>query len=50
MGALPKRKISTRRKGKRRATKKAALPNFVKCKFCGAKKLPHVACPDCGKY
>jgi len=50
MGALPKRKISTRRKGKRRQAIKLSLPKLVKCKKCGQKKLPHVVCRNCGNY
>jgi len=42
MGALPKRRISTRRKGKRRASQKLKLPQLVVCKKCEEKKLPHV--------
>ncbi|MFC1711989.1 50S ribosomal protein L32 [Patescibacteria group bacterium] len=50
MGALPKRKISKRRKGKRRAAIKLKLPNLVKCPKCGKLKKTHVTCPNCGKY
>ncbi len=50
MGALPKRKISTRRKGKRRAAQKLTLPTLVVCQKCGEKKLPHMICQNCGTY
>lgn len=50
MTPLPKRKTSTRRKGKRRAAIKIKLPNLIKCPHCGALKLPHSACPKCKKY
>jgi ribosomal protein L32 len=49
MGALPKRRISTQRKGKRRKTKNVSLLNLINCPNCSAKKLPHVRCPECGK-
>jgi large subunit ribosomal protein L32 len=50
MGALPKRKISTARKGRRRHSIKLKLATLVKCSFCGKFKKPHFACPHCGKY
>jgi large subunit ribosomal protein L32 len=50
MGALPKRRISTRRKGKRRAVKKISLPKLIKCHKCNKKRLPHQVCPNCGAY
>lgn len=48
MGALPKRKISTARKGRRRAKKKLSQPNLVECSKCGHLRRPHHACPQCG--
>jgi len=48
--ALPKRRISTRRKGKRRAAIKLARPTLVRCPSCGEPKKPHQICPSCGKY
>lgn len=50
MGALPKRKPSTRRQGKRRASLKANLPSVSLCPRCGTEKLAHFACPECGHY
>jgi large subunit ribosomal protein L32 len=50
MGALPKRKVSKQRKGKRRATIKLKLFNLVTCPNCGKKKRPHEVCPNCGYY
>ncbi len=50
MGALPKRKISTRRKGKRRATKNQPVPKLVTCSNCGQQKKSHQVCPSCGYY
>lgn len=50
MPPLPKRKISSRRQGKRRAAQKIKLPNLVPCPFCGQLKKPHYACPNCQNY
>ena len=50
MGALPKRKISTRRKGKRRINHKVVHANTIKCSQCSADRLSHQACPECGFY
>lgn len=52
MAALPKRRISTRRQGKRRADprNKLKLPKIIKCSHCQQPKLPHVLCPNCQKY
>ncbi|MFO0703559.1 MAG: 50S ribosomal protein L32 [Patescibacteria group bacterium] len=49
MTPLPKRKFSTMRSGRRKATRLNELPNLVICKNCGAKKLPHIVCKACGK-
>lgn len=51
MGALPKRRISTRRKGKRRAdvSKKLKLPRLSKCPHCGQPKIYRQLCPNCQK-
>jgi len=50
MGALPKRKPSTRRQGKRRATHTLKLPALVSCPKCNEPKRPHEVCPNCGYY
>lgn len=50
MGALPKRKPSTRRQGKRRAIHKIKLPALVVCQNCNKLKRPHEVCPHCGHY
>jgi large subunit ribosomal protein L32 len=50
MTPLPKRKISTRRKGKRRASINIKLPHLGKCDHCGKMKKAHVVCPSCGFY
>jgi large subunit ribosomal protein L32 len=48
--AVPKRKHSTGRKGRRRAAIRLDLPALVACPHCGQKKFSHVACPHCGQY
>lgn len=50
MGPLPKRKISRRRKGNRRAHDALTLRHLVKCENCDAYKPAHQVCPECGKY
>jgi len=48
--ALPKRKISKSKRGKRRTHQKLVAPNVVKCPQCGDPKLSHNMCPGCGTY
>jgi len=48
--AVPKRKVSKSKRDSRRANWKIALPGMVKCPQCGAFKLPHRACSECGTY
>lgn len=50
MTPLPKRRLSTRRQGKRRASLKLTLAGLVKCPQCGTFRLPHRVCPNCGYY
>ncbi|HKZ35718.1 MAG TPA: 50S ribosomal protein L32 [Patescibacteria group bacterium] len=50
MPPQPKRKISRRRKGKRRAAIRLKLATLVTCAHCGQKKQPHQLCPNCGQY
>ncbi|MGB9706999.1 MAG: 50S ribosomal protein L32 [Microgenomates group bacterium] len=47
MPPLPKRKISSRRQGKRRAAKNLKLPTLIPCPKCGQLKKPHQECPYC---
>jgi len=49
MGALPKKKHTVHRQGKRRADIKLAIPSMVKCSACGATKITHHQCSACGK-
>ena len=45
----PKRKLSKGRRDRRRAHDALQPVHLVKCKQCGSMRLPHHACPDCGK-
>ncbi len=47
--AVPKKRTSKSRKGMRRSHHRALKPTVVYCE-CGAPKLPHSVCPECGKY
>jgi len=48
--AVPKRKMSRSNTRHRRSQWKAVAPSLVTCAnpACGAKHLPHRACPQCG--
>lgn len=46
----PKRKISKTRRDKRRTHYKATAQTTGSCPQCGAAKLSHAACPECGYY
>lgn len=48
--AVPKRKVSKSKRGKRRAHKKAIPPNLSLCPKCNEPRLPHHVCPRCGTY
>ncbi|MCH8821597.1 50S ribosomal protein L32 [Patescibacteria group bacterium] len=50
MGALPKKRISTARQGKRRASKGYLMPNLTVCQNCKTPITAHTACPNCGTY
>lgn len=50
MGALPKRRISSRRRRNRRSHLKLHVPQLVACPQCGAPKRPHHVCLACGTY
>lgn len=52
MGALPKRKISHRRRGNRRAQtfRAPGLPVLVSCPECGEPVRPYHVCAKCGTY
>ncbi|MGI5850610.1 MAG: 50S ribosomal protein L32 [Clostridiales bacterium] len=48
--AVPKRKTSKARRDKRRANWKASMPGLTECPQCGAVKLSHRVCKECGFY
>ncbi len=48
--AHPKSRISKQRKRKRRTHYKITAPNVVSCGSCGAPKLRHHICSECGTY
>ena len=49
--AEPKRKHSKARRDTRRNSHwKMTLPSIVKCPQCGAARLPHRMCKECGYY
>ena len=48
--AHPKSRISKQRKRKRRTHYKLEAPNVTSCQNCGAHKLRHTICPECGHY
>jgi large subunit ribosomal protein L32 len=49
--AEPKRKHSKARRDTRRNSHwKMELPALVKCPECGAARLPHRMCGECGNY
>ncbi len=50
MGALPKRKISKARRGKRRSHHSLTPPALDYCPQCHSTKLPHHVCLTCGSY
>jgi large subunit ribosomal protein L32 len=50
MPPLPKKKHSRGRKGGRDAHSALTRVNTSTCPSCGAARLPHRACPDCGNY
>jgi len=50
MGAVPKSRISQRRKGNRRSHHSLTAVTLVRCKKCDAYCRPHHVCPECGTY
>jgi large subunit ribosomal protein L32 len=50
MGALPKRKISSRRRGNRRSQQRAVVVQLSRCPKCRSMRPNHHACPTCGFY
>ncbi len=50
MTPLPKRKISKGRRDRRRAHDALKARNLTTCTNCGAARLPHTVCAECGFY
>ena len=50
MGAVPKRRISKSRRGRRRAHQALSAIHLVGCPECGELRRPHRMCPNCGTY
>ena len=48
--AVPKKKTSRHRKGKRRSHHHLSLPPIAHCGRCGAMTKPHTVCERCGHY
>lgn len=50
--AVPKRKMSRSNTRSRRSQWKTTAVKTVPCSnpACGAARLPHTACPECGQY
>ncbi|KAA3660523.1 MAG: 50S ribosomal protein L32 [Calditrichaeota bacterium] len=48
--AVPKRRISSSRRDKRRTHWKLKPSTVSECGNCHQPKLPHRACPNCGYY
>lgn len=50
MGALPKRKISKKRRDERRANDFLTAVTITVCRDCGQPKRTHFVCLNCGRY
>jgi large subunit ribosomal protein L32 len=48
--AVPKKRASSQRRDKRRATHKPAKPRLNECPRCHSARIPHRVCPVCGTY
>lgn len=48
--AVPKKRQSSARRDKRRATHKVSPPRLSECPQCHSPRLPHRVCPTCGTY
>jgi large subunit ribosomal protein L32 len=47
---LPKKKISSARRGQRRAHNHLKLPQLMNCPKCHEPKMTHRVCANCGTY
>ena len=48
--AVPKKRTSHSRKGKRRSHLALKKISLAKCPECGEPALPHRVCPSCNRY
>jgi len=48
--AVPKRRLSTSKRDRRRGNIYIKAPTLVKCQKCGKPVLPHTICGFCGNY
>ncbi|MBF0382388.1 MAG: 50S ribosomal protein L32 [Magnetococcales bacterium] len=48
--AVPKKKISSARRGARRAHNALKTPQLASCSNCQEAVMPHRVCPKCGWY
>jgi large subunit ribosomal protein L32 len=48
--AVPKKKISSSRRGQRRSHDTLKTTNTAECPNCGEPKRPHHVCAACGHY
>jgi large subunit ribosomal protein L32 len=48
--AVPKKRTSSARRDKRRATHRAEKARLNQCPRCHSPRLPHRVCPTCGTY
>lgn len=50
MTPLPKRRVSSGRRDRRRAHDALKARNIIICPNCGEPRLPHRVCANCGHY
>ena len=48
--AVPKKKTAKARRNLRRSHHALRGPNLATCPNCGAQRMPHRVCPECGSY
>ena len=48
--AVPKQRQSHARSNKRRSQHKLSAPSLATCPRCGAPRMPHRVCGECGTY
>lgn len=47
---LPKKRLSSSRRDKRRTHDALTAPQLAKCSHCGQPLIPHRVCKKCGYY